>query len=721
MPGRRFREEIDEWSKGATVNSYPDKVTKNSSPRALNTAWLRTGYPAKRKGCPILTPAGPVNLPSSAPHKPALLALGTFEGIEWGIFDDGRWMKIVAGAWVDLDPTNPIPFTAGTNIPSVAIANNLLFVVNGVDAKKINGTVVQNFGIQTMAAPTVVDSGVAGNPSGTYRFAVTAANTATGAESSRSPFTELAVVGKKITVSWTFPSDLQIDVVRVHIFKEGLTDTFFRLVGTNVTPAASSVTGGYSETTVSITVNVTDDNINDLIILSPGEHDNDIPPTGATFIAYHNSRMFATDGVDLFFSTISKPESFSADRVEHVNPGDDQQIVAFASLDDDVLVIGKTHSIHRLLGPNDPNVWEIREVAESIGIKAARTLIAVNSLLMWVAEQGMFQMEAGGVPTRIIGGETDQGPDVGEFHHLNLSQLDKAIAQFDTLHQRIFFALPAMGKSRNTLIHPYNVKLNVWEDTWDPMDISAMGILYESATGFPYVAIGNYRGRAFKLWGTPYVDGVRVSSGTGTFTLKGTPTAVGAASLTDTTATFDTADDGLDEIPVIAVSPTGTVSRNIIESNSTTVLTLAENWAPLPDTTWKYYIGSPNFEFDTQEMAPTAATLLRSSGSKFNTRNFKHVMLKGMSDTGDAHIEILAFVDTVLTQISTDITGTGMTWDVDNWDEGIWGTAAAVATHHVGLGRRGKVCGLRIVNRDPAVGFVLLGIGLKGTEHGYKD
>ena len=84
-------------------------------------------------------------------------------------------------------------------------------------------------------------------------------------------------------------------LIFAHIFEVGLSDLFFRLGSTNVTPHLIQILG-YTSGTLSISVNVSDSDINNLIVKSPGTHENDPPPTGATFIFYHGSRMFATDG-----------------------------------------------------------------------------------------------------------------------------------------------------------------------------------------------------------------------------------------------------------------------------------------------------------------------------------------------------------------------------------------------------------------------------------------
>jgi len=713
---RRFFEDITDWSRGAITATSPDRVPKNASPRSLNVAWLKQGYPAKRKGLSIITQAGETG-------TPAIMALGHFSTIDWTISDNGRWSKIVAGAFTPIDAAAPTPFTSGYKIPSTAIAKNLLFAVNGTDATKTNGTLVQKFGIAAPAVSTAA-AGAAGNPNGSYTLYLTALNSNTGAESSLSAGVTVSVAAQKITLTFpatVFSTDTQITHVRAHIFKLGLTDIPFRLTNTNVTPNAGAYDatyGGYTSATASLSIDVTDADINNLIIKSPGAHDNDPPPTGATYIAYHGSRMFATDGVDLWYSDLNKPESFSPDRVEPINPSDGQRIIGFATLIDHHLVIWKERSTYKLTGPDDPNTWEINPVDLSVGLKASRSIVYAEGELGWEAEQGKFRIKAGSTPEGM-----DANVNSGE-EDLNYLQLPNAIGAYDSLRLRILFADPEAGQTNNTGLFPYNTALGVWEDKWDPMDVSAMGILFDSVTGAPYVAVGNYKGRVFRLWQTPYVDGVRINNGAGTdFTLTGAPTSATAGTITDTLATFDTTGGGLSQIPVILVASDGSTQRAIIASNSGTVLTLVSNLGVVPDTTWTYYIGCPNFEFDTKYLGPTSNPTVES-GTVFNSRRFKQVLIKGISDTGSADLDVYCILDHVENpfgcHVVISLEGAGALWDIDFWDDAVLGTNKAVAKHH-SLGVHGKVLGFRIINREPTVGVQLLGVGLMGTELSYKD
>lgn len=711
---RRFREELMEWSKGAIVTDITaDKIPKDSSSRAHNVAFLKGGFPSKRKGVGIVTPAA-----QSGRHP--ILALDNALGMNWVIDDLGRWSKVDvnAGTFAAIDAGHTTPFTAGTHYPSTTTAKNLLFAANGIEAKKTDGTTVMAWGFAPPAAPTVVDSGVAGNPTGTYTFGLTALNENTGHESSLSATTSVTVAGKKITVSWVFPSDTQITKVRVHIFKLGLSSQFFRLGSTDVTPTPDPTTGGYSSGTLSITVNVTDADINNLIIASPSQTENNPPPAGITFCQWHNGRMFVTDGNYLYFSKLDDPESFDPVNFEVVNTNDNQKIKAMAPLADFQLIIWKDGSSHILIGP-DPASWSIQPLDPSIGLSSIRAITFVEGAVWWEALQGLFRLEYAvygiGRPQRV------DAPNISDrLENLNDALLGSTAAAYDSVHQRMFFAVPDENSaSRNTLMLPFNTKLKVFEDTWDPMDVSALGVFVVNSV--PVVVIGGYQGRVFQMWTTPYVDGVRQTDGVSvTFTLTGKVVSATATTLTDGTATFDTANDGLREVCVVAVSPQGLVQRNIIASNTSTVLTLVNNWNVQPDSTWSYYIGNPWFEFDTVHMHPTSVP--NREGSALYERTFKQILVRATSDAG-ASLDVYSIIDGDFSNFATHnsmavMTG-GAVWDLDKWDLGKFGSNN-ITTAHQSLGARGRTCGIRVQSRIPGDAVILLSLGLYGTEHSYK-
>src|SRR5262249_38798458 len=157
---------------------------------------------------------------------------------------------------------------------------------------------------------------------------------------------------------------------------------------------------------------------------------------------------------------------------------DDQTIVNFVNISEYQLLIMKSGSTHALTGPNDPNSWDVATVDPVVGLASVRAVAYVEGAVWWEALQGLFMAKyspgeyaAAGQPQRA------DSPYISDrLENLNDALIGSSTATYDSSHQRLFFATPSiLSTSRNDLLLPYNTKLNVFEDVWDPMDISALG------------------------------------------------------------------------------------------------------------------------------------------------------------------------------------------------------------------------------------------------------
>jgi hypothetical protein len=86
--------------------------------------------------------------------------------------------------------------------------------------------------------------------------------------------------------------------------------------------------------------------------------------------------------------------------------------------------------------------------------------------------------------------------------------------------------------------------------------------------------------------------GTRQAEGVSTGTVRGTATAVGAATLTDSGAAFVTAGNGLKGVYAYISAGTGKGQWGLITANTGTQITVSSNWSPAIDTTSQYIIGA---------------------------------------------------------------------------------------------------------------------------------
>lgn len=88
--------------------------------------------------------------------------------------------------------------------------------------------------------------------------------------------------------------------------------------------------------------------------------------------------------------------------------------------------------------------------------------------------------------------------------------------------------------------------------------------------------------------------------GAGTGTVTGNPTSSASTTLTDSTATFNTTNDGLKGVFVV-VDTAGTLQYRQITGNTGTQLTVTPAWTVNPATTSTYYVGYIAFDLKTKQ------------------------------------------------------------------------------------------------------------------------
>ncbi len=708
-----IRELLRNFAAGTVTGVQPDELPSEASPRSWNTALMNVGaghaIPAKRRGASIVNTAPVTGRPTligqAAYYKRSGANLSQFH-LLFG--NDGSLNTLASGVVSEADSGSPTPFTASDNIPSTASANNLLFMVNGVDKKKFDGVNVREFGIArpTTSGFTAVDSGVAGNPSGDFEFALSYGNSSTGHESSRSDAVSVTVTGKKITIGWDTPPDPQVDQIFLHVRKTSINAEFFRLtVGT--TPAVDA-NGAFGVTGDPITVDVTDTELNALTILSPDTAENEPPPDGIHALAYHQSRLFAIDQQLLYYSKEGFPESFDPDFYEYVNKDDSQKLTGVVSAFGN-LIIFKNSSVYQLSGV-DPDSWHIDLIDPYVGCTANASICFANGYLYWYSNKGPVRWNGSGGIELI--GESLIGPTISA-DTLNFSALDKVCAVVDLPRQKILFAVPGSGLSRNSFLLPFNYRTSGWDaDKWDPFDIASMCAVQDS-NGTPWVMMGNYGGRVFKWWDAD-VDGANLIDGSGNrLTLSGTPTAYTSTSITDSTATFDTDDDGLQELYVYLEDAEGNRVRRRITANTATELTLDSDILITPTS---YVIATPDWQHDTRWV---------DFGDPFARKHLLFLYVQAMALTGGGSITVEVFRDWNLTTAVREMTmsaeGNGEAWDAATWDISAFGSTAGATDLRSRIAKIAKVVRIRVRNQTPNVQMALTKIMIEAQPQGRKS
>lgn len=572
---------IRDWTGGVVTSGLKNGQPATTSPHGWNSILTSIGVtgavPSKRQGIKV------VNASNASIFGGAILAQFEYRTVSAGVFtryhvyvgDDGRIGTIAS----DPGGSGASTFIAGTiftggTVPDADMAKNLLFVVNAVAQKKLRGLVLENFGIARPAAAPGAAVGAAGGMTGTYEIRFTYRNGNTGHESSASDSVGVTVTGQKINLSSvTVSPDSQTTQRRIWI-RNTSNQTEFRLATTINDNVTTTLTG-------------LDVNTSLLTVLGPDTTSNEPPPTGTKFVRWFQNRLFVADDSNLYWSSKSDPESFDPENFEPIGEGDGQKITGLFVYSD-ALFIFKTRSTYVLTGLT-PESWRIRPIFTKVGTVSHRSIVEAGGALWWWAEKGPMKWDGNGQPIEV--GKLLIGDTIANDAARHLIQ-----GAEDETNKLVVWTYPASGSTRNNRILPLSYRLSAFiSDKWDPMDIASL-VLVEDNNGTKWLYGGNYNGQMFRF-GDAKNDGVPGGTTSGTFVAAGTS----VSSITG--SGFYTTGVGLAE-RYVSVEDSGgqLVGRVRITSNTATVLTLASSITGLTiGATYTYYIGGPNFEWDTVE------------------------------------------------------------------------------------------------------------------------
>lgn len=605
-----------DWASGIITSMEPDMVPPNGYSRGRNTELSSIGggraVVRQRKGFALI---------NSTPVTGSGEVSGLFQykklsddGLDTEVYNlvasDNGWLDILSlfvPTYGDLTTVDATAFTPRTVYGQVTVfcqANNICYIVNGVDAVKFDGTNVYQIGIERPTTAPTLAVGAAGVHNGTYEGRVTYGNSAVGIESSAGE-TSTPVVITNDQINWSaipISPDPQVDTRYLYLRNTG-TMEFFYLAGT--------VSDNSSTTATTNVLDVA------LTTIGPDEFEND-PPIGGNHIVFHKNRLFLCNLVNILYSKLDNIEAFDPLAFESPYPNDGEHIFGMTSFAD-MLVIFKEHSMYALIG-DDPDFWQIRQLSTDVGIIGPRCLVEVDGMLYWWSNRGPYRWDGQGAPESIgtpfiypsivPGGTINAGggrlaqDDVGQISY-HRSEAYRLTAGPDIGNHRVLFSVPTIDHSsphdntgtRNTIILPFNTRIGKWEaDVWDPLDVGPMALWYDDDEA-PFVICGGYSGQMYRA-SAGLVDATQQGTLNGTFVASGTTASV----ITDLTAAFDITGGKLIERKVSVVDSTGALVtvdwRPHITDNTATVLTLSEDIEDLVDgATYTYYIGAPAFDW----------------------------------------------------------------------------------------------------------------------------
>ena len=588
--------------------------------------------------------------------------------------------------------------TSGDYYPDFAVAADLLFIVNGQDRLKFNGSTVTNFGITRPTVGTLAGAaGGAGLHSGTYELRVTFANSSTGHESSASDTASATVTVTNQEISWSnipVSADAQVDTRYLYARNTATQTQFFR-VGTIANNTATTAT------TSILDANAT--------TAAPSTTGRNRPPSGAKYLAFHQGRMFVATDTALCWSRPDEPEAFDDLATDGVNSSDGQRITGLVSTKE-ILLILKEDRVYGIFNGNNPLSWQIRLIDDDYGCTSHRTIVTMDGVTYWWSRHGLCGWAGGDEVINF----TDRyyGPIETDF---SSTEWARASAAKDETNNRLLIALAGTGSTRANRIIPFNTGLQRFEATyWDPLDAASLGTAIDS-DGRPSVFLGGYAGQLFQF-DSRGNDGVAAGTVEGTWVATAVePTTLSTLLDEDgASAALDTTGGALTERYIeLLDSRAVSQGRRRITSNTATAATVATAFTGLQiGATYTWRIGGPDFQWDTPWVG---------DWTRRKRYEFLYVLTKG-SGFGAAMTVVLNYgwaPENSEGQRFFTTTANSATWDQSMWDSAHWDGAAAYR-NPFRVARTGYVWQARFKNSRPNAAVALIGLVMQSVPQSRK-
>lgn len=705
--GTRFETVVDSWEGGTRTTARADLIPSNTSPLVYNGSWERIGdgtaIVEKRPGFTLIN-GGVINeVPIQGQYffSRRNPVSGEYTHNHLLFHEDGTLHLIddVSGGVTSYGTTGFASSIEGKYVSGVTAANVAYIVAetattaSGVagNGLKFDGTTWTIMGINAGSAPTVTDL-VAGDMDGTYDVAISYYNEDTGHQSSRSPETTITCASKQLLVEWVASSDAQVTHVNVHLRNQDISTGFYQ---------ATSIAVG----TTSVSLNIDDDAYNALISLAPDEEENDPAPEGTKFLTWHKSRVFAATSAYLYYSKIEFPEAFDPDNYEPVNTDDGQQIMGMIPAFDQ-LIIFKERSFYALIG-DGPNDWRVQLISAKIGLAASGSIVYVDGLLYWWANDGPVVWDGVNEPRRLGKALISETITPESINSVRLSQI---AAIEDRQNERIMWTVPGTDSNENSMILPFKYRLGQFEGVWNGLNIASWS-RGPFTDGFEWCYGGSYGGRVYRFGDSDFdglPSGAIYSGNTGTFT----PATTTISAITG--VGFDTSTGYADLYVTLIEESTGEVVDKVpIASNTATTITLAQNINGLSITTeYRYYVGGVDFQFDTR---------WQDDGEAFYKKRYEFLFLQTQVDNESLLYVGLGFNWDSTNEIerSLDLTSYGDStqtiplWDEFIWDQSLW-TAVVPADERLRVARAARSWRVRLMHTQPGISFSLYKVGIQG-------
>jgi hypothetical protein len=291
----------------------------------------------------------------------------------------------------------------------------------------------------------------------------------------------------------------------------------------------------------------------------------------------------------VYWSEAGLPEAWPVINAISV-PEDGDELTGLMAFNSWLFVLEDRH-IYRFSFQDDPATDGSLNLAINRGCANHRCWVQADGIAFMLDQQGAYAFDGSSADP-----VTDAVQDIwrtdGSPYQINWQASETFHAVDYPAQQciRWFVSLSASDFPRDALCFDYRRKRWWIEQFAGPIGGSVLG--YDTGTLQPRVYLGGDAQRVFAYWqGT--LDVVNPANGT----TRGTATAAGLLSLTDSAATFNTTEAV--GAPLVIAEGTGKGQRRIVSAATTTALTVSQPWNILPDTTSVYQLGGIQWKYQT--------------------------------------------------------------------------------------------------------------------------
>jgi hypothetical protein len=330
--------------------------------------------------------------------------------------------------------------------------------------------------------------------------------------------------------------------------------------------------------------------------------------SGLNYVIQPNDSVFYWSALH---PTSAKPMwwAFPVDFYRFIREGDDSGFQGGGLIGNQpVLFKRKTHY---LLSENGDD-WAVQRARTRVGTASHWSIVETGDIgtLLFISDEGLLY-ETTGLEAK------DRNVDLSKTRYgINKQRLSLSQACWFAEKKWYLLLYSSEGSTEHDKILLYDYDLQQWVIL--SIRANAIAVIQDDETGTrsfkPW--IGTRGGFVYKLF-TGDTFGAEIE-GVTNGTLSGTTTAVGTATITDSSAAFITDGDGYKDVYVSLFDTNGDFQEEQkVSSNTATVITVDTDWTSSPQVGWTYEVGSIRwywkskvFDMDTNRSKTIQSVLL---------------------------------------------------------------------------------------------------------------